>query len=147
MSPNPDKPKRNFFWPDVSTLEGAHWAARQAAHAAAFVAVATGIAAMLALAGVQFVKSLGINGWSLVDAAIFGVVAFYLYKDSRVAAWTGLVLFVVERVFMLVTVPAARTGPVMAIVFILAFVGGVRGTQALHRFGQTPPPGQQNRAA
>jgi hypothetical protein len=147
MSPNPDKPKRNFFWPDVSTLDGAHWAARQAAHAAAFVAVATGIAATLALLGVQFVKMLGINGWSLVDAGIFAIVAFYLYKDSRVAAWTGLVLFVVERVFMLMTVPAARTGPVMAIAFILAFVGGVRGTMSLHRLKQTPPPGQLGRVA
>jgi hypothetical protein len=148
MSPSGTQPKRNYFWPSVATPEEAAWAVKQAFWAAVFCAVLTSVAAILAIAGVQFVKkTFGIDGSALVDAAIFGVVAFFLARHSRVAAWTGLVVYCLERVYMWATVPASRTALIMPVIFILAFIGGVRGAQALHRFRQTPLPGQIKKAA
>jgi hypothetical protein len=131
------KPKRNLFWPSVDTVDDANWAVRQAMIAAIVVAGLTFIVASLAIAGVAFVKSLGIDGWSMIDAALFGVIAFFLNRKSRVAAWAGLALYVAERVFQFVTV--GPKGPVMAVVFVLAFIGGVRGAESLRRLGDTPP--------
>ena len=148
MSPSGTKPKRNFLWPSVETAEDAAWAVRQAFWAAVACAVLTGIAAVLAIAGVQFIKkTFGIDGSALVDATIFGVIAFFLARHSRVAAWAGLLIYGIERVYMWGTVPASRTALIMPVIFILAFIGGVRGTMALHRLRQTPPPEQMKRAA
>jgi len=124
-------PKRNLFWPSVDTVDDANWAIRQAMIAAIAVAVLTFIVSALAIAGVSFVKTFGVDGWSMIDAGLFAVVAFFLHRKSRIAAWAGLALYVGERVFQWATV--GPKGPVMAVVFVLAFIGGVRGTQALSR--------------
>src|SRR5262245_46618793 len=127
----PTQPKRNLFWPRVDTVDDANWAVRQAMIAAIVVAVLTFIVSALAIAGVTFVKSLGVDGWSMIDAGLFAVIALFLHRKSRVAAWSGLALYVGERVFQWATV--GPKGPIMAVVFVLAFIGGVRGAEALRR--------------
>jgi hypothetical protein len=128
--------KRNVFWPDVSTLENAAWATKQGVWAAAFVAVVTGIVSSTAL----FLHKpiLGVGGSGLVDAAIFAAVACGIHKNSRFAAVSGLVIYVVERLYMLKSAGSHGAGGSVMVVFLtLAFLTAVRGTFAYRRL--TPP--------
>jgi hypothetical protein len=124
--------KRNVFWPDVSTLENAAWATKQGVWAAAFVAVVTAIVSSAAL----FLHRpiLGLGGSGLVDAAIFAAVAFGIHKSSRFAAVSGLVIYVIERIYMFKSAGSQGTGGSVMVVFLtLAFVTAVRGTLAYRR--------------
>jgi hypothetical protein len=124
---------RTAFWPDVSTEAGAARATKQAFWAAVIVAVVTMFFAALSL--------LGLDASALIDAVLFGVIAFGLHKKLRTAAVCGLVLYGIERVYMWSTV--GFTNPVVPLVLTLAFISGVRGTyawQRLRRSAASPEP-------
>jgi hypothetical protein len=124
--------KRNAFWPDVSTLEEARWAAKQGVWAAVFVALVTGIVASVA---VFLHKSIfGVGGSGFVDATIFAAVAYGIEKNSRFAAVSGLVIYLVERIFMLKAGGGGGGGATVMVVFLtLAFVTAIRGTFAYRK--------------
>ena len=126
------------IWPNVETQEGATWATKQAFWAAVLVSAITGLLAVLGAVGVGLPRPLQFDAGALVDAAAFAAIAFGLWKHSRVAAWAGLVLYCVERAYTWSTV--GIQSPVVAAILILAFVGGVRGTSALHRLKQAEVP-------
>ena len=84
-----------------------------------------------------FVRAWGFDAWALVDGIIFGAIAVGLWMHSRVAAWAGLVLYGGERAYMWSTIGVKN--PVIAAIFILAFIGGIRGTSALHRLERAKP--------
>jgi hypothetical protein len=124
--------KRNVFWPDVSTLEDAQWATKHGVWAAGFVAVVTGIVSLAALSLHKSV--LGVSGSGFVDAAIFAAVAWGIYKNSRFAAVSGLVVYLVERSYMLKTGAGGGAGAAVMVMFLtLAFVAAVRGTFAYRK--------------
>jgi len=64
-------------------------------------------------------------------AAFLGVM---IRRMSRAAAVAGLVVFVGGRVYSGVA-HGISAGSVLAIVLLLAFIAGVRGTFAYHRYG------------
>jgi hypothetical protein len=111
-------------------LTGADKAISYGFGSAVFVASVTAIFALLAI---YFHKPIfGIDGRALLDASLFAVIAFGIHKKSRVAAVGGLILYLVERVSTLAHGTATGTTGVMAVIFTLYFVHGVRGTFA-HR--------------
>jgi uncharacterized membrane protein len=70
---------------------------------------------------------------ALVDAAIFGVIAFGIWKESRlvtVAAWTVFVL--AQFYTLIVSAPRTVSGLFLFAALLLAFMGAIRGTLALH---------------
>ena len=146
---NPSKPKRrNLFWPKFETIEDAKWASRQAMVAAIFCGSVTVLFTFLSLCGVEFFrKTFQLSGLSPVDAPIFGLIAFGLSRQSRFAAWSGLIFYLLERVYAWAAVPATRMNVIMPILFTLAFIAGVRGAHAFHRLSQAPPPESQRLAA
>jgi len=87
----------NWVWPNVDTAEAAAWATKQAFWATVFCAAVTGGFVLLGAVGIAFVQPLGIDSSALIDVAMFGAVAIGLWRQSRVAAWAGLVLFSAER--------------------------------------------------
>lgn len=121
----------NWAWPTVETPEAAARATRQAFWAAALCAAVTAGLAALAAAGVRFAQEWGFDWSALFDTSIFLLVAWGLWRHSRAAAWAGLVLYIAERAFM--WSEFGIKNPVVAAIFILVFVGGVRGTSALYR--------------
>ena len=123
--------KRNFFWPEVDTIENAKAASRTGAWAAIFVAAMTGIAAILSYLGIQVFGQVKITMWSLIDCALFIVIAWGLFRYSRVAAVIGLFLYIAERIDMLASGPIA--GLLVTVIVILIFIGAVRGTFAYAR--------------
>ena len=81
-----------------------------------------------------------------MDAALFGMIAFFLTKHSRVAAWAGLIMYIGERVFGYMA--TGKIGfPIVPIIFTLALIAGVRGTHAWHRLKNETPPDAMRRAA
>jgi hypothetical protein len=139
---------RNIIWPSLETVDDAKWATKQAMLAAVICASLTGLFAILAICGVEFVrKTFQITGASLIDAAIFGLIAFFLSRQSRFAAWSGLIVYVIERVFSWAASPASQTNFIMPLIFTMAFITGVRGAHAYHRLRETTPPESQRLAA
>jgi len=133
--------RRNIIWPSFETIEDAKWATKQAMIAAIICASVTGLVSILAICGVEFVtKTLHLSGLSLIDAAMFGLIAVFLAKQSRVAAWCGLIVYLVERVYAWATVPGSQTNVLLPVIFTLAFITGVRGAHAFHRLSETTPP-------
>ncbi|HTP69110.1 MAG TPA: hypothetical protein VMJ35_09425 [Dongiaceae bacterium] len=118
---------KNWFWPDVSTLEGAKEAARIGMWYAVFVAGVTTLFVLLAIFGVSL---MGTKPAALVDALLFVGVAYGLFRNSRFAAVAGLVLFVFEKVYMLVKTGSVLSVGVLGVIITLGFVNSVRGTFA-----------------
>ena len=127
------KRKANWWWPDVTTIESATKATKQGMWAAVCVAVVTAIFATVAAnSGNIKYGADSISPWAFIDSAVFSVVAFGLYKNSRVAAVAGLVVFVFEKLDQITS--AGTVGNIfIAVIIALCFVGAVRGTYALHR--------------
>ncbi|MGH7493628.1 MAG: hypothetical protein ACREOO_14720 [bacterium] len=122
---------RNVFWPKVDTIEDAKAASRAGAWAAIFVAAMTGVVAILAFAGIQIFGQVKIEVWSLIDSALFILIAWGLFRYSRVAAVVGLLLYLVERIVMMAS--GLTGGLIVSVIIILMFIGAVRGTIAYRR--------------
>ena len=150
MPADPQKPTpkgRNFFWPTIETIEDAEWATKQAFYVMVLCGVLTTVFAGLAVAGVEFVKkTLMISSWAFVDAALFGLIAFFLTKHSRVAAWSGLIMYLAERIFAMVATGKVGS-PIIPAILTLGLIAGVRGTHAWHRLKNETPPDAMRRAA
>jgi len=89
---------------------------------------------------------MGIGPLSLVDAALFGVVAWRIWCGSRAFAVAGLSLYSLEVLYAVGTRPPGVG--VLTVIIMLALINGVRGTFGLHKFEeikkqqmmQQPPP-------
>lgn len=125
-NPPPNKKAANWFWPPVDSLNAAKEAAKQGAIAAAIVAGITAIVAILSLFGLE-ITSL----WALVDAALFALIAFGIYKLSRVAAVIGLTLYLWEQLSQILA--TGKTNIFLVVLFTLYFIHAIRGTFAYHK--------------
>jgi hypothetical protein len=117
---------RKALWPDVRNEADAETAIKQAWWAAVIVAGVTTVLGLLSVLGL----GLGV----LIDAGLFALIAVGLSKKLRTAAVCGLLLYVVERVYMWSLVGFGN--PLLPIVLTLAFINGVRGTFAWQKHRQ-----------
>lgn len=125
-------PKKNAFWYNIYDLDSAKEAAKAGFWAAVFCASVTAIFATISL----FMKQafFSIDAYAYVDALIFAFLAWRIRKMSRVFSVIALVLFILEKIEMARTLGA--TGLPMAIIMILFFIHGVRGTFAYHKYNK-----------
>lgn len=118
------KRKSAFYswWPKLTNEKDAKDASVQGVFAAGLNAVATTL----------FVATGGIPTTSLLDAAVFAAIGFGIYKMSRIAAVTGLLAYVAER---LVTPTNIFSGAnlIMMIALTMCFINAVRSTFAYHK--------------
>jgi hypothetical protein len=116
--------KANRYWPNMDSSENAIQAMHNGAGAAVFTTlISAGFGAASLFLGHPV---LGMDGWVLVDAAIFAVIAWRIYRLSLPWAITGLALFTLEKAFSLVN-GQATSGIVVAIIFWLFYLHAVRG--------------------
>jgi hypothetical protein len=129
------------YWSKITDAKTARDAAMQGVGASGFVAAVTGLMAILSI--VLKHPVLGIDGWALVDAGLFGVIAWRTYKMSRPWALVGLLLYAVELAIRVKNGLVPIAGLVVAFVIISGFSNGVRGVFGFHRFGQVDTKGME----
>jgi len=124
---NLGKKTYDMLWPPVSSdISVARKAAYNGFIAAALCSVATGIFAAFGI--------FGFSKFALIDSFMFALIAWGILKMSRIAATAGLILYVFERMDAWINAGRLSDTFVIAILFILFFIGGIRGTFAYHRF-------------
>ena len=122
-----------WFWPKVKDRKNALFAIQEAYCVAAALGVITAIFAVL---GFMRGTSEGLDVEALASALLFGGAAFGIYRKSRIAAVTGLVIYLAGRGYAWV-----RIGPSMGVIPVLvtlALLHGVRGTFAYQRLPPRP---------
>ena|SRR2546426_386071 len=70
--------------------------------------------------------------WAVASAAVTGALGYGVYRRSRRAAVTLLVLFLSSRIWFYLQTRSLGS-PLLSIIFLYCFVEGVRGTFAHHR--------------
>jgi len=126
----------SWFWPDLSDIDGAKDACRLGMWCAIIVASITALFAVIALLGKSF---MGVSPMALVDAVLFGVIAFGIHKYSRFAAVAGFALYLLEKVYAVIQQGPLASG-VLGIIFLIGFLNAMRGTFAYHKFQSARPP-------
>lgn len=126
--------KGHWFWPRITGLPSAIGASDQGFWAAIVVASITAIFATIAL--LAQVEIATINASAYVDAVLFGVTAWRIKRRSKFFAVFGLCLFIIEKAYQFSQPQAAASGAIMAVVLLILFINGVRGTFAYHRFSR-----------
>src|SRR5215471_13046941 len=109
-------------------MEGAEDACRLATWCALAVAGLTAVLALISITGPSLVR---IQPYGFVVAVIFGVIAFGLEKQSRVAAVAAFVLYLIERIYMIVQTGSFLGAGALGIVVLIGFLNGIRGTFAM----------------
>jgi hypothetical protein len=118
------------YWPDITTMAIAEKCTKNAAGVAYFVAGVTALLAALAWFDVIHI----VSPWSLIDAALFACIGFFISRGSRIAASLGLALYVLEAADRLVSGGGSSGGAFVAVlIFMLFWINGVRGAFALAR--------------
>jgi hypothetical protein len=132
-----------WFWPNVAIRRQAQYAINEAFGAAALIALLTAVLAAMSDSGDSIP---GVDSSAYAAAIVFAGIAFGIYRRSRIAAVTGLVLYVLGRVYLIYL--SSRLGSVFwSFVIAMALVNGVRGTIAHHRLPPLPvglPPIEQS---
>jgi hypothetical protein len=70
--------------------------------------------------------------WAVSSAVVTAALGFGVYRRSRSAAVTLLVLFLISRIWYYLQTGSLGS-PLLSIIFLYCFVEGVRGTFAHHR--------------
>lgn len=121
---------KKWYWPDVSNLDGAKEATRYGMWCGVCVASITTLFVLLAIFGFSI---MGIKPNALLDAVLFAGIAFGLSRYSRIAAVAGFGLFVIEKIYMVVSTGSFFAVGVLGIVIALGFLNSIRGTFAYQK--------------
>lgn len=129
---------REGWWPAVDDEESARKTARYGFWAAAINVVLTGFLIAMLLTGNAKTSLAGepyLIWWAIGDMVVFIGVAVGLYRYSRVAAVAGLFLFIGSKaVGWIMVSQSPQVGALLiAALFLIFYIHGVRGTFAWHR--------------
>ncbi len=113
-----------WLWPEIGDLPSARQAACLGAWAAVILAFVHAVMAMVVFLGNGLEAQP--YGRGFFYAGIFILVAFGLFKKSRIAALVGICFFVAEKGFF--WIEYGIKPPITTIFFVLFFIGAVRGT-------------------
>lgn len=126
------------YWPAIVDEKSAASAARNGATSAFWVAGVTGVFATLALLGVFKL----VDPTAFLDASLFLIIGLAIrFKYSRIAAVSGLLLYLLEIAARIANPPSEAIRPVgvVTVIFVLYFVSGIRGTFAYRKLREMPP--------
>jgi hypothetical protein len=122
-----------WLWPKVSNRRFAQNAIQEAFWAALIVSVLTAILTVILLFSPDETNFAQIG---FLNSALFGGLAFGIYRRSRTAALSAFVLFTAGTVYQLAT--AGPGGLLLRGLVALAFFHGVRGTFAYQKLPALP---------
>jgi hypothetical protein len=125
-----------WLWPSIANPSDAENAVKIGAGAAMFLAI---LSCVLAVAAVMTERpQAGVDGWGMVDASLFALVAWRISERSFPWAIAGLALYLLEVLWGLITFTPGALG-IVTVFIVLAFVGGVRGTYFLRNLKNAQP--------
>jgi hypothetical protein len=122
---------KSVFWeliPEISSRESAIQVTRQGVLAAAVSSTLTAIVSILSVGG--------FNPYNLIDAVVFMVVAWRIYRQSFSWSIVGLVIFIIEKVdqlFSSTIVHSNIVGWIVTAVFVMCYVNSIRATWYLRK--------------
>ena len=122
-----------WFWPNVNNRRFAQNAIQEALWAAVLVSALTAIFTAFLLMSQD---ETSVSPFGFINSAVFGGLAFGIYRRSRIAAVSAFVLFAADTILQFAT-----TGPrgwIFRGFITLAFFHGVRGTIAYHKLPALP---------
>jgi len=119
-----------YLWPKITDVESSKKAAKQGILVFVFCIVVTSVA--LIMSYFQNKAVLGMNSYALVDLVLFVIIAFGMYKMSRLAAVCGLILYVIERIVTVNNMNGVSF--IVMFVLIMMLINCIRGTFAYHDF-------------
>ena len=125
-TPKPSNRVRDLLWPVIKDEVSALTAARNGMYVSFLVALVTGVVALLT------------NPLGLLDAALFLMVGIGIRQLSRVAAVTGLVLYVLSIVARAVQGQFGALG-VIGVIFTAILASAVRAAFFAHRWKREHP--------
>lgn len=128
---------KDWIWPEISHAGIAKEAARQGFWIATFIAVFNAILSIFGHFGIQILQIIGIEDfdlWGLLDSALFAIIAWRIWKMSRIAAIAGLALYGFGRIDVFLTYGTYFVLRATTIIFAIAFLNSIRGTFAYHKF-------------
>ena len=117
----------NWIWPVITNEDEAKNAAKSGGVGALFVTVCTGGIAIVAISTGR--SYAGIDGYGLVDASLFALIAWRLFRYSFAWAVFGLVMMFAELFWKLSNDP--KSAGVITVIITLSLVASVRGTYFL----------------
>jgi len=121
----------SWWWPIISDEKSAKKAAASGAGCAFVVAGITGVLAIISI----FTPLGFVEPSSLVDALLAAFLGFMIQrKTSRIAAVAALIVFVGERIYAWIEHGVGAAVGALAVVLLLGFISGVRGTFAYHAY-------------
>ena len=124
-------PKQIWIWPSIVDTTSAQKASKQGLWASALCAGATIFFVVLAQLGTQMFN---FDMWALLDAFLFIVIGWGIYKMNRIAAVAGLALYILERISM--WSEYGTKNPAIAIFITLMFINSIRGIFAYHKLNK-----------
>lgn len=124
--------RKDWIWPSITDTVSAKEASKQGIWACIWCAGATLLFVTLSFLGLSV---LGIDAWALIDALLFIIIGYGIYKMNRIAAIAGLSLYILERIMMWFE-QGLEVVPVVAILIILLFINSLRGIFAYHRYAK-----------
>jgi hypothetical protein len=131
---------KQTLWPRIVDTDSSRQAVRTAVKVSTIWAVFSGVFALIALFSGRSVTEnpdstrVLYDGWSLLDASLFGLVAWKIRAMSRGWSIAGLILAALN---ILLSLTAGQFNPLIFLVYItiiFGFINGVRGTFAYHRW-------------
>ena len=120
-----------WYWPKIDDADTAREAVKGGVAACIFISAFTGLMAILSL--IYRKPIFGIDGLGLVNAALFAFVGWRIHRMSRTFAVIGLVLHLAEVGDRVLNGRNGAVG-VLTLLFILGFVGAIRGTFAFYSY-------------
>ncbi|HAK87589.1 MAG TPA: hypothetical protein DHV16_09260 [Nitrospiraceae bacterium] len=117
-----------WIWPSIVDTTTAQKASKQGLWASAWCAGATIVFVVLAQFGSQMFN---FDSSALLDAFLFIIIGWGIYKMNRIAAVAGLALYIIERLYMWSA--SGPKNPAIAIFITLMFINSIRGIFAYHK--------------
>jgi hypothetical protein len=121
-----------WYWATIEDESSAEHATKAAIWVSGFIAAVTALGAILSIA--YHKPIIGLDGWSLVDAGIFALIAWRISRVSRAGAIVGLLMYLLEVGYKFTTSPSGTLG-ILSFIFILSsYINAIRGAFAYHRY-------------
>jgi hypothetical protein len=112
--------KEKWWWPPVNDLSEAVDASNKGVWAAGVVAAIT--FAILIFSQITSSSVVGVDAWAIVDVIFFGLIAWGIYRRSRICAVLGLFLFIVGKILQLAAFGLGLVGLGIAGFFVVLFL-------------------------